>query len=374
MRSSGMGLMLVTCASCALGPAAQAETAFFRVQAEAVISQFTPEGVLSWTNVEPGTTLQIQRAETLSDWQDYAEVAATGSQQSARVVDFAAPEDMVLIPAGLFTMGATTNMGHEGYANELPQHSVQVESFYLERYEVSKARWDAVARWAADHGYDLETTAADGRSDGEPVIQINWYQCLKWCNARSEMEGLGPCYLVGDEVYRVGEESSVALDAQADGYRLPTEAEWEKAARGGARGHRFPWRDADEVQHQRANYFSFEGYAYDTSPTRSYNPASTNGCAPYTSPVGSFPANGYGLYDMAGNVWEWCWDAYAADYYRTSPTVNPRGVSSSRYRVIRGGSWGSGPDGIRIALRSGNYPTQRTSALGFRCARRAGAP
>lgn len=371
MSVSRMGWLLVTCAGCALGPTAQAETAFFRVQADISLTQFSPEGLLAWTNQAPGTILQIQRAEGLQDWQDYVEIVATGDVQSTLVVDPALPAGMVFIPAGVFTMGATTNMGHEGYANELPQHQVQVGAFYLDCCEVSKGLWDTVAAWAAEHDYDLAPEQAGGRSAVEPAIQVSWYESLKWCNARSEMEGLAPCYRVGDEVFRSGPEAVVAFDAEAAGYRLPTEAEWEKAARGGARGHRFPWREDNEIQHQRANYYSFDGYAYDTSPTRSFNPACTNGTAPFTSPVGSFPANGYGLHDMAGNVWEWCWDAYAVDYYSSSPVKNPRGAPASTCRVMRGGSWASGPDGIRLALRCGSYPTQSTSSLGFRCARGA---
>ena len=130
---------------------------------------------------------------------------------------------------------------------------------------------------------------------------------VKWCNARSEKEGLAPCYhtdVARTAVYRTGrvDVTNDMVNWSANGYRLPTEAEWEKAARGGLVGRRFPW--GDQITHSLANYSSDSIYPYDTSPTRGYHPDYQAGGAPYTSPVGNFAANGYGLYDMAGNVYE----------------------------------------------------------------------
>ena len=121
----------------------------------------------------------------------------------------------------------------------------------------------------------------------------------------------------------------------SQGYRLPTEAEWEKAARGGASGHRFPWSDADTITHSRANYYvrtqnGTNYYAYDISPTPGDHPIFNDGTLPYTSPVGSFAANGYGLYDMAGNVWEWCWDWYGL--YSSGSQTDSHGPASGTYR------------------------------------------
>ena len=158
-----------------------------------------------------------------------------------------------------------------------------------------------------------------------------------------------------------------------NGYRLPTEAEWEKAARGGVSGHRFPWSDADTINWSRANYsawpLSAGGYAYDVNPTEGYNPAWTNGGYPYTTPVGTFAPNGYGLYDMAGNVMQWCWDWYSSTYYSSSPGTDPHGPASASYRLLRGGVWSYDANGARCAYRDLNSPSSANDTVGFRCVR-----
>jgi formylglycine-generating enzyme required for sulfatase activity len=287
------------------------------------------------------------------------------------------PETMVLIPAGSFAMGDSFG---EGSSSQRPVHTVTVSAFYMDKFEVTKALWDEVATWAAANGYDIKPADGAGKAGNHPVYNVSWYEVVKWANARSEREGLPPCYYTDGTqrtVYRTG-SVNVPIEGvkwSGCGYRLPTEAEWEKAARGGCGGHRFPWCDTDTIQHARANYYSDSRDSYDTSPTRGYHPDYAKGNRPYTSPVGSFEPNGYGLYDMAGNVWEWVWDWYDSGYYSSSPGSDPRGPASGSAsgpsRVSRGGSWSYNAYGCRVAYRYNNSPGGSNDNLGFRLARTA---
>ena len=196
---------------------------------------------------------------------------------------------------------------------------------------------------------------------------------MKWCNARSQKEGLAPCYYIDPFFFTLYKSGAISISNSwvnwsANGYRLPTEAEWEKAARGGRQKRRFPW-GGDFSQHIRANYNATTNvYNYDKGPTTGYHPVYTNGPAPCTSPVGSFPANGYGLHDMAGNVMEWCWDfhADASAVYQT----DPRGPAAGTNRMLRGGSWMYYAHYMRVASRElGVPPSGKGDGIGFRCAR-----
>ena len=280
----------------------------------------------------------------------------------------ATPTNMALIAAGSFEMGNALSASNDGDTDELPVHTVSVREFYMDKYEVSKSLWDEVASWAGSHGYDINTGSASGKATNHPVYNVTWHEAVKWSNARSQKEGLTPCYtLDGTVVMRTG-TSDPECNFLANGYRLPTEAEWEKAARGGLRGKRFPW--GDTITHSEANYES-SSYSYDVSPTSGYHPTYATGSFPYSSPVGSFPPNAYGLYEVAGNMDEWCWDSYSLSYYATSPELNPTGpaLGDDRGRVRRGGSWTSSARYARAADRDVLNPDIGYDYLGFRCVR-----
>jgi formylglycine-generating enzyme required for sulfatase activity len=286
---------------------------------EFAIQSFDGTGRLTFNEVSTAAMYRVEWAPSpggpwTNTWQALAAIVAKGSgivtcsvPMCYRVV---ATATIVLIPAGT-NSGTDPDFGVYSLTNAL--------AFYMDATEVTKARWDEVYTWALANGYGFDN-AGSGKAANHPVQTVNWYDCAKWCNARSQKEGRTPCYTVGGNVYKTG-QSAPDCNFAANGYRLPRNTEWEYAARGGASGRRFPWSDTDTIQHSRANYRSSSSYSYDTSPTRGYHPTYSTNSVPYTSPTGSFAANGYGLYDMAGNVWEWCWDT----------------SGSSRY--LRGGSW-----------------------------------
>lgn len=271
------------------------------------------------------------------------------------------PAGFSLIPSGAFTMGRTSG----DTETNAPPVTVTVSAFAMQQTETTKAQWDEVRTWAVSNGYtDLPT--GGGKASNHPVQTVSWWDVVKWCNARSEKEGLTPAYMVGGVVMRTGTTEPVA-DWSANGYRLPTEAEWEKAARGGVEGptRRYPW-GTDTISHAQANY-NGSGTTYGNQSS-GYHPSYTAGGFPYTSPVGSFGANGYGLYDMSGNVWEWCWDRYAAGTYVTGAT-DPKGAVSGTFRVLRGGSWNNNAFFARCSRRSDNSPGDAFLDIGFRPAR-----
>ncbi len=279
-----------------------------------------------------------------------------------------APTNMVLIPAGEFQMGDTFSKVNN---QEHPIRVIFISAFYIDKYEVTKSLWDEVYRWATNHGYSFDNPGS-GKATNHPIQFINWYDAVKWCNARSEREGLIPAYytnLSQNMLYRKGR---VDMDNNwvkwNIGYRLPTEAEWEKAARGGTSGHLFSWTNTETITHSQANYESKEWLSFDISPTRGYHPTYNTGDMPYTSPVGSFAPNGYGLYDMIGNVWDMCWDWQDSLYYDTSPKVDPRGGSSSSLtHVVRGGCWFYDAKHCRVAGSYGYMlTTARDYSFGFR--------
>ncbi len=268
----------------------------------------------------------------------------------------------VTIPAGSFTMGRTSG---DTESHAPPPVNVTVSQFYMGKNEVTKAEWDVVRTWAISNDY-TDLGAGAGKASNHPVQTVSWWDVIKWCNAKSQKEGLTPCYTVSGSVMKTG-TTAPTVNWTANGYRLPTEAEWEKAARGGVIGKRFPWGE-DTISHTKANFNNIGTETYKTGTT-GYHPTYYTGAVPYTSPVGSFAANGYGLYDMAGNVWEWCWDWYGASTYVNGAT-DPRGAASGTYRVFRGGAWNYSADSCRAASRYiGFTPSYSNVDNGFRVAR-----
>jgi formylglycine-generating enzyme len=283
---------------------------------------------------------------------------------------------MVLISAGQFSMGDTFS---EGNANERPVHGLYVSAFHMDRYLVTKALWDEVYQWALTRGYEFDNPGW-GKAPDHPIHTINWYDMVKWCNARSEKNALVPCYFTEAKhstVYRRGQSDldNACVAWTGSGFRLPTEAEWEKAARGGTPGHRFPWTDSDTITHRRANYYSSARYGYDVSQTRGYQPTFNDGVTPLTSPVGSFAPNDYGLYDMTGNIWQWCWDRFDGSWYAQpeaaqKDTHGPAIIPKPRApRVMRGGSFHRFALNARCAHRDSDMPDFPFLVFGFRCVR-----
>jgi sulfatase modifying factor 1 len=345
----------------------------------AVTLEASSDGGATWTvpvasatgavggSVAPGTGKAIVWNAGV-DW-----LGNYSTQMRFRVVaDDLVPQGFSLIPVGSFAMGRTSGDADA----EAPPITVTVSPFYMQQTETTKAQWDEVRTWGLSNGY-TDLAAGSGKAPNHPVQTVSWWDVVKWCNARSEKEGLTPVYTVSGAVMRTGTTEPVA-NWSANGYRLPTEAEWEKAARGGVSGKRFPW-GTDTISHAQANYrvYSSNGttnfYSYDmeTRPpatgTEYYHPSYKAGGTPYNSPVGSFEANGYGLYDMAGNVWEWSWDWYGFSYYATSnETTDPRGPASGSDRVYRGGSWSSVAYSARCAARNYEAPGGTRNVIGFR--------
>lgn len=278
---------------------------------------------------------------------------------------------LLLVPGGSFAMGDTFN---EGFSTERPVHNVTVSSFYMDRTELTSTDWSSVRAWALTNGYQFDNAGA-GKGAAHPVYGVNWYDAVKWCNARSEFESRTPVYYTSPEqtnVYRTGriDLSNYHVRWAADGWRLPTEAEWERAVRGGATGQRFAW--GNTISHSNANYYATTIYTYDLGGDNTFHPGYDTGDFPFTSPVGSFPANAYGLQDLVGNVWEWCWDAYDPAWYANpaASQADPHGPGPGlTNRVLRGGSWIDDAFQARSANRLYTLfqaPATANDSLGFR--------
>lgn len=316
-----------------------------------------------WRALSPETDRAVAYAQGVEtreaelDW-------SGGEPMFVRMKTRLVPEGFSLIPMRSFAMGD----GHgDGFSDEVPVHEVFMSAFYMGTREVTKAQWDEIRLWAEQSGLGYEDLpAGSGKGADHPVQNVSWFDVVKWLNAWSEKDGLAPVYTVDGLVMRTGTDVP-EINYAAAGYRLPSEAEWEIAARGGVAGKRFPW--GDRISHAEANYFASDSYSYDESPTNGYHPNFGGGSEPYTAPVGSFAANGYGLFDTVGNVWEWCNDWYDSSYYDSSPAGDPTGPASGSERVSRGGGWTSTALYARTSVREAYAPNSRHHFMGFRAAR-----
>jgi formylglycine-generating enzyme required for sulfatase activity len=239
-----------------------------------------------------------------------------------------AQSGMVLVEGGTFRMGSAS-----GEDNEKPVHGVTVGSFFMGKTEVTQKEWTEV----------MGSSPSYFRGDTLPVEQVSWYEAVEYCNKLSVREGLVPAYR--------GSGDDITCDFNASGFRLPTEAEWDYAARGGN-------RDAIPYEYSGGNNLDEVAWYWGNSKRR-------------THPVGTKQPNGLGLYDMSGNVWEWCWDWFGS--YRGGNQMNPTGFPGpgfpGAYRVYRGGSWIFIAPGARCAYRNYHTPSGRGDFLGFRVVR-----
>ena len=277
--------------------------------------------------------------------QDYLALTVNGTEESTRTRLLAVPYALksadaqaaidVLVSAGLMTRNFMPAMiTVQGGA--LPQDSglagTSVSTFLIGKYEVTCGEWLDVAGWGVSNGYDLSGVGG-GSSSQNPVSYVSWYDVVKWMNAKSEKEGLTPVYQVSGAIYKTG-ESVPSLSSSANGYRLPTEVEWEWAARGGV---------------------SSQGYAYSGSNDVNNVAWYASNASGGNKAVGTKAANELGIYDMSGNVWEWCED-----------------VAYTSARVLRGGCWNYDADYCTVAIRLGGDPDSRHPGSGFRLARSSG--
>jgi formylglycine-generating enzyme required for sulfatase activity len=239
------------------------------------------------------------------------------------------PEGLIFVKGGRFDMGAG-----KGQNGEKLIHDVTVGSFFIGKYEVTQAAWRAV----------MKNNPSLKKGAKSPINYVDWNDAVEYCNRRSLLEGLTPCYS--------GSSDNIACNFQADGYRLPTEAEWEFAARGGTKSGNYKYsgsNNLDEVAWHNRN----SGYLFRIHASGRKKP------------------NELGIYDMSGSVMEWCWDRFDFYYYDESPGKNPLGPSSGADRVVRGGSWLHSEEDMWNATRSSQAPVRKLHYLGFRVARNA---
>lgn len=237
--------------------------------------------------------------------------------------------DMALIPAGTFTMG---DQAGAGVANETPTRSVSVNAFFMSKHEISQRVYQEVM--GANPSYN--------KGDNRPVENITWFKALEFCNALSARQGYEMCY--------VDINGNVSVEMGANGYRLPTEAEWEYGCKAGTASSYYTGNSKADLE--SAGWYSGNGGGT-------------------THDVGKLRANNFGLFDMHGNVFEWCWDWFKSDYYQDGQNNNPLGPAGGSDRVCRGGSYFVFEFGCRSSFRSMLKPSIPSRDIGFRVVRKA---
>jgi len=249
-------------------------------------------------------------------------------------------DNMILVEGGEFKMG--NDKGGMGFvtntSNEKPLHSVTLDDFYISKFEVTQELWKSI----------MEDDPSMVRGKGRPVEQVTWYDIVKFCNKLSEKKGLQKCYNIGKETGFIVKDREVSCDFKANGYRLPTEAEWEYAAKGGNKTNGYEYSGSNDIA-EVAWYTSFAIGKPEI--------------------VGAKLGNELGIYDMTGNVWEYCWDSY--DSYKSEALINPTGPEKEKYgnyRVRRGGCRNLRKNFCGVTFRQSLMASMKDDMTGFRIA------
>jgi len=289
---------------------------------------FAVQGEVSYKNESNLTGESIIPEQNVSNNEEKPKTELSEIEKM-RIKQEISMKNFVHVQGGSFMMGCDRFIDADW---EKPKHKVTLNSYYIGKYEVTQKEWHEVLDDSPFHfaGQDL------------PVEKITWRDAIVFCNKKSEREGLTPCYTIG--------YPAISCNFEADGYRLPTEAEWEYAALGGIRSKDYKFSGGNDL---------FSVAWFDSN---------SNG---KTHPVGQKQPNELGLFDMSGNVWEWCWDSYDKNYYKSCPATDPKGANSSDAKVRRGGSWDFPDDQARS--RSRNYFDYSFSKadIGLRLVRKA---